>query len=85
MHSQQSSLKGKGYYVKRCKNVTLHPGDRVLVQNLRERGGPGKIRPYWEQTIYIMREQVGENPAYKVSPEAKSHPFTFYTETCCYK
>lgn len=68
-NSKKSSARGKLTYDKKARGVVLQPGDRVLVRNLRERGGPGKLRSYWEKAIYIVKEQLAENPVYVVFPE----------------
>lgn len=68
-NSKQSSARGKSYYDQKMKGAVLQPRDRVLVRNLGERGGPGKLRSYWQKIIYVVKEQVSENPVYMVNPE----------------
>lgn len=65
-----ASARGKSYYDKKLKGVVLHPGDRVLVRNFTEHGGPGKLRSYWKKNIYVVKEQVTDNPVYVVYPKS---------------
>lgn len=67
--SLSSSANNKSYYDQKVRGVVLKPGDRVLVRNMGERGGPGKLRSYWEKRIYVVKEQISDNPVYVIHAE----------------
>ena len=64
--SQKVARRNKAQYDKRAGASTLEVGDRVLVRNLREKGGPGKLRAQWEGRIYLVKERRGDGPVYVV-------------------
>ena len=69
--SHNSGEKAKGYYDQKVWHATLQIGDRVLVRNLSEWGGPGKLRSHWEDSIYIViNQKCPDSPVYEVKPEA---------------
>ena len=75
MKSQESGARTKSYYDRKLRSSFLHPNDRVLVCNLSERGGPGKLRPHWEDTVHRIVQQRGpDSPVYEVKPETGTGP-----------
>lgn len=66
----KSATKGKRLYDTKVRSSCLQEGDRVLVKNLLERGGPGKLRSYWEENIYVVLRRLNdESPVYEVKKE----------------
>ena len=55
---------GKLQYDKKVHSNALEPGDIVLVRNLSERGGPGKIQSHWEQDVYTVVKRKSESLVY---------------------
>lgn len=66
---KKSARRGQKNYNRRAWSSALEPGDHVLVRNLTPRGGPGKLRSYWEDAIHVVKERKGaESPVYVVEP-----------------
>ena len=67
--SKQKDMDRKRW-IDRPHLMALQVGDRVLVKNVVERCGPGKLRSYWEQNIYIIKVIHGEgNVVYSIQQE----------------
>lgn len=67
----KSAGEGKKQYDRKVRFSKLQPGDRVLVRNLSDCGGPGKLRSHWEQAVHIIVEQKSDLPVYEVTPEGR--------------
>ena len=73
--SQESGARAKEYFDRKLCSSVLQPNDRVLVRNLSERGGPGKLRAHWEDQIHhIVRQRGPDSPVYEVKPETGTDP-----------
>ncbi len=56
---KKAAAKGQRNYNRRAWSSVLEPGDHVLERNLSERGGPGKLRAYWEKQTYVVKGRRG--------------------------
>ena len=68
--SSEAGIRAKQRHDHFVRSTVLLPGDRVLVRNLSQRGGPGKLRSHWEDRVHIVVSRKGEDsPVYVVKPE----------------
>ncbi|KAL6480097.1 hypothetical protein MHYP_G00111300 [Metynnis hypsauchen] len=68
--AKQSGKRGKDRYDQKVHGRELYPGCRVLIRNLAEKGGPGKLRSFWEGKVHIVIERkYPYSPIYEVKPE----------------
>ena len=82
-HIQSPSSKGKKQHDKKVTYSTLEAGDRVLVRNLTECGGFGKLRSHWQDMIHVV-VNVNQTALFiKLSPKQGKDDTKFYTRTCC--
>ena len=64
--ASKSAAYGKKTYDKKIYGAELSIGDHVLLRNLSERGGTGKLRSYWEQEVYTIKEKRPNVPVYLI-------------------
>ncbi len=72
-NSKKMAEKNKTRYDKHVTASELNKGDRVLVRSVRLRG-KNKLADKWEETVYVVVDQCGDLPVYKVCPESQTGP-----------
>ncbi|KAK3526917.1 hypothetical protein QTP86_004714 [Hemibagrus guttatus] len=70
LKSSKEQRRAKHGYDRKIHGADLQPGNKVLVRNCGERGGPGKLRSYWEDRVHVVTKRKYEDgPVYVVKPE----------------
>ena len=66
-------------YDKIARGIALCPGDCVLIRSL-EKGGPGKIRSYWEDKVYKVLSRLNKTSLVHTLEQEKGEgrKLTFY-------
>ena len=42
-------------------SLSFQPGNQVLVRNMAQRGGAGKMRDFWEEKVHVIVSRIGDN------------------------
>ena len=71
----ESGAKAKKYYDQKLCSTILQLNDRILVHNLSQWGGPGKLKAHWEDQVHCtVRHRGLDSSVYKVKPETGTGP-----------
>ncbi len=69
-HAKKCTERNKINYDQKVRCTSLCSGSRVLVKNLAQKGGPGKLQHFWKDKVHIVIRQAAEGtPIYEVKPE----------------
>ena len=67
-------MKGKIRSDSHFLSSELAPGDRFLVRNPREKGGPGKLISFWEDKVHVVESRIQNTPVYEIRGEDGKGP-----------
>ena len=65
-HINKSTAYNKKHYDKKVKENEIVVGDRVLIRNVRDKGGTGKLKSYWEPNIFEVLKRDENLPVYSL-------------------
>ena len=68
LQPERSGQCQRDHFNRNTRAIHLQLRDRVLVKNMTERGGPGKLTSYWEEEVYkVIRRFADEVPGSSTS------------------
>ena len=62
--SRKASKYNKHHYDKKVKEAEILPGDHVLIKNVRDKGGTGKLKAFWETSLFVVIKKDEKLPVY---------------------
>ena len=65
-HIEKAGGYNKQHYDRKIHGVELKVGDQVLLRNMREKGGTGKLRSHFERGVFEVVEKRNKLPVYVI-------------------
>lgn len=60
-NAHKAAVRSERHYDSKVESSVSEPGDCVLIRNMTLRGGPGKLRNHWEDTVHTAVRQVSDD------------------------